>query len=354
MGKKINQAERVYAMLDETKVREHIVKHTLYPAVLIGGTRIGSEERRQYRCAHCKHEWEEVYQNHVYRYNYTIVCPKCKNPMFQGVKLPAEGEHFSHSPQLWDGIQLKNFRYMTYVDAATLDDTRGIIIAEYEPTVVYHFTDVPESFEVKLKLLHYGFVSASHKVLFNEKGTKTTKFLCNAFVCWNCIMVASEEAQQIRTLLPWMSGHPDYDGNSWLASFDRYWEKRVTSGRKPLGELHAEQTLSEFDIPEFPEVIISAKQIVGRDVSEDVITGKHHMEYCCMSCGARFSNDMIYNRANVECPVCGTSTGRDSRLVIGSTNEDVGIISMLYENTVLIRAGRVGCVYDENFNPESC
>lgn len=352
MGKKINQAERVYAMLDETKVREHIVKHTLYPAVLIGGTRIGSEERRQYRCAHCKHEWEEVYQNHVYRYNYTIVCPKCKNPMFQGVKLPAEGEHFSHSPQLWDGIQLKNFRYMTYVDAATLDDTRGIIIAEYEPTVVYHFTDVPESFEVKLKLLHYGFVSASHKVLFNEKGTKTTKFLCNAFVCWNCIMVASEEAQQIRTLLPWMSGHPDYDGNSWLASFDRYWEKRVTSGRKPLGELHAEQTLSEFDIPEFPEVIISAKQIVGRDVSEDVITGKHHMEYCCMSCGARFSNDMIYNRANVECPVCGTSTGRDSRLVIGSTNEDVGIISMLYENTVLIRAGRVGCVYDENFNPE--
>lgn len=112
MGKKINQAERVYAMLDETKVREHIVKHTLYPAVLIGGTRIGSEERRQYRCAHCKHEWEEVYQNHVYRYNYTIVCPKCKNPMFQGVKLPAEGEHFSHSPQLWDGIQLKNFRYI--------------------------------------------------------------------------------------------------------------------------------------------------------------------------------------------------------------------------------------------------
>lgn len=55
-----------------------------------------------------------------------------QDPNVSGCETSGGGEHYSHSPQLWDGIQLKNFRYITYVDAATLDDTQGIIIAEYK------------------------------------------------------------------------------------------------------------------------------------------------------------------------------------------------------------------------------
>ena len=44
MIKKMNQAERIFAMLDGKKVREHISKHTLYPAVLLGGIKTESEE----------------------------------------------------------------------------------------------------------------------------------------------------------------------------------------------------------------------------------------------------------------------------------------------------------------------
>ena len=271
--------------------------------------------------------------------------------MYPGVKIPTEQTYSSYSFRLWDGVQIKNLRYLLYIDAATLDDEPGIILSEYEPTVVYRYSDVPESFEVKLKLQQYGFVSASHKLLFNEDGKKTTKFLYNAFRSWNCAMVASEDAQLVRTALPWMQGYTSYEGNSWLNSFDKYWEKRVTKGRKPLGELHAEQTLDEFDVPDMPEVKIATKQIVGRDISEDVITGKHHMEYCCMSCGAEFSCDQIYNRAHVECPNCGISTNGEAKLVIGGATEEVGVISMLNEKTVLIQAGRLDCDYDDNFEP---
>ena len=71
-----------------------------------------------------------------------------------------------------------------------------------------------------------------------------------------------------------------------------------------------------------------------------------------MSCGERFSRDEVYSRSNVECPNCGMSTGREARLVLDGTHEDVGIITMLDDNTVLIRAGKLTCDYDNNFVPE--
>ena len=351
MAKKMNQAERVAAMLDEEKVREYVTEHTLYPAVLIGGTKANGEERVQYRCAYCRHEWEKVYPHYHARMANSLVCPKCKKRMSPAVTLPRNQNKSICPLQLYDGVQIRTFRYILHVDAATFDGTPGIILSEYDATTVFEYSDVPKSFEVKLELTNYGFVSASHKMLFNGDGSKTSKFLYNAFCGWCCLTVASDAALEVKKELPWMQGYASFEGNSWLNAFDTYWARRVTAGRKPLGERHAEQTLDTFNVPDFPEVTISATQIVSRDVSEDVITGKHHMEYCCLSCGARFSQDTPYSRSNVECPECGISTGRESRLVVGSTCEDVGVFSMLDENTLLLRAGKVDCTYDEKFMP---
>jgi len=351
MAKKLNQADRIRGMLDEEKVRRYISEHTLYPAVLLAGTKTDGEEQVRYRCAHCKHEWEMVYRNYYSRHNNTVLCPKCKRRMFPGAQIPPEGKERSYSFRLWDGVTIKNNRFLLYVDATSLDDEQGLILSEYEPSVIYHYSDVPESFEVELKLTQYGFVSSTHKILFNEDGRKTTKFLYNAFRNWNCTITSSEEALRIRPELPWMSGYPTFEGSSWLNAFDKYWEKRATSGRKPLGELHAEQTLSEFEIPEMPKVVLSEKMIVGRDVSEDVMTGKHHIEYRCMACGTRFRCEQTYNRAHTECPNCGMCTGQEAKLAIGCAGEDVGIITMLNDKTVLIRAGHLSCEYDEEFNP---
>lgn len=75
------------------------------------------------------------------------------------------------------------------------------------------------------------------------------------------------------------------------------------------------------------------------------------MEYFCVSCGARFSADVVHDRSSTKCPVCGISTCQGCRLVIGSTCEDVGVISMLDKSTVLLRAGKITCFYDADFVP---
>ena len=153
MAKKLSRAERVAAMLDEGKVREYVTKHTLYPAVLVGGTKKDGEERVRYRCAHCRHEWEKVYPNYFSRHANSLECPVCKSRMLPARRIPAESEKCIHTFQLYDGFQVRNFRYILHVDAAEIDGTEGLIISEYAPTVEYEFSDVPESFTVQLELL---------------------------------------------------------------------------------------------------------------------------------------------------------------------------------------------------------
>ena len=50
MAKKINLAERISEMVNDDAARTYIREHTLYPAVLLSGTRIGAEEKVRYLC----------------------------------------------------------------------------------------------------------------------------------------------------------------------------------------------------------------------------------------------------------------------------------------------------------------
>lgn len=160
MAKKINLAERISEMVNDDAARTYIRKHTLYPAVLLSGTRIGAEEKVRYRCAHCRHEWEETRSSsHWYHENH-IVCPKCHAAMFKGTKIPDEneGKPFYHL-MLWNGIRVETAYRIVYVNEAELDGTPGLVIAKYVPEVIYHYSDIPESFDVNLEREAYGFIT---------------------------------------------------------------------------------------------------------------------------------------------------------------------------------------------------
>ena len=131
MGKKVSQAERIAAMLDEEKVRAYIMEHTLYPAVLLGGTRTETEERIQYRCAHCRHEWEVVYRELYARNRKTVLCPKCRKRMFPGVSIPVNMDMKSYSFLLYDGFMVRNFRFLVYVDAVKRLKAAGIEVVTH-------------------------------------------------------------------------------------------------------------------------------------------------------------------------------------------------------------------------------
>ena len=146
MAKKINLAERISEMVNDDAARTYIREHTLYPAVLLSGKRIGDEEKVRYRCAHCRHEWEETRSSsHWYHENH-IVCPKCHAAMFKGTKIPDEneGKPFYHL-MLWNGIRVEAAYRIVYVNEAELDGTHGLVIAKYTPEVIYHYSDISKT-----------------------------------------------------------------------------------------------------------------------------------------------------------------------------------------------------------------
>ena len=272
MAKKINLAERISEMVNDDAARTYIREHTLYPAVLLSGTRIGAEEKVRYRCAHCRHEWEETRSSsHWYHENH-IVCPKCHATMFKGTKIPDEneGKPFYHL-MLWNGIRVETAYRIVYVNEAELDGTHGLVIAKYTPEVIYHYSDVPESFDVNLEREAYGFISEKHKIIFNENGTRTTRLIANVFSEYNCMTIASEETNQGSKKFVWMKNGFSLACSVWYRSFDSYWGSKIPVKSKPISEAQAEGVLSKYTIPELPEIKPSPDVILAHEVSEDKI-----------------------------------------------------------------------------------
>ena len=351
MAKKINLAERISEMVNDDAARTYIREHTLYPAVLLSGTRIGAEEKVRYRCAHCRHEWEETRSSsHWYHENH-IVCPKCHATMFKGTKIPDEneGKPFYHL-MLWNGIRVEAAYRIVYVNEAELDGTHGLVIAKYTPEVIYHYSDIPESYDVNLEREAYGFISEKHKIIFNENGTRTTRLIANVFSEYNCMTIASEETNQGSKKFVWMKNGFSLACSVWYRSFDSYWGSKIPVKSKPISEAQAECVLSKYTIPELPEIKPTPDVILAHEVSEDIITGMHHIEYCCKACDARFSMDSAYRSTSpVECPSCGGSYAPLFDTNIAKRHEQVAVISMLDDKTVFIRACSVDSAFDEHF-----
>ena len=351
MAKKINLAERISEMVNDDAARTYIREHTLYPAVLLSGKRIGDEEKVRYRCAHCRHEWEETRSSsHWYHENH-IVCPKCHATMFKGTKIPDEneGKAFYHL-MLWNGMRVETAYRIVYVNEAELDGTHGLVIAKYTPEVIYHYSDVPESFDVNLEREAYGFISEKHKIIFNESGTRTTRLIANVFSEYNCLTIASEETNQGSKKFVWMKNGFSLACSAWYHSFDSYWGSKTPVKSKPISEAQAEGVLSKYTIPELPEIKPTPDVILAHEVSEDIITGIHHIEYCCKACDARFSMDSAYRSTSpVECPSCGGSYAPLFDTNIAKRHEQVAVISMLDDKTVFIRACSVDSAFDEHF-----
>lgn len=347
---KVNIVDQVQAMENEDKVKELISKQVRLPATIVGGKKRNGEETIQYRCAYCGHTWNRYYKNQYIRANQPVKCPKCQLIMAPGRKLPDDGICATGSFEVFDGSSYHHYYRVLFVDAAELNGEKGLWLAFYDGSIVYHFADRPTHFEVKLKMLEHGFISDNYKVIFKEDGKKTTKRVFNAFYSYNCGIFATAEAQAQIPNLAWMKGYVDFENQYWLSNYDKYRDEKRTTTGKSLGEAHAEQILSKYKIPELPKLENTSKVIFRREKSEDILTGEHLMEYLCKKCGSHFFQKVKSPYASVECPTCGYSSTRHSYGDYTSVSSNTAIITMLGENTVFIRAGILKCDCDENWN----
>lgn len=337
MAKKMNYSEQIIKLLNMEKVEERLRKKMLNPAIIIGGISKDGKETVEFKCSHCGHIWSETFINKYSRFNRALTCPSCKVKMGEGRKVDV-GNEISTSLELWDGVSLKNYHRIFVIEAAELNDSKGLAIARIDVRVVFCVDGNIKTAEIKFNREYYGFISEDYKYLFNSSDGKTSKMLSNAFTDWSTYIMPSDEAKERLSSLCWMSKFASYEEMRWLTAFDCYWEQKRSSGCKSLGEAHAEQTMEKYKIPDIPEITIDKQGIVPTELSQDLMTSEYNMEYFCTECKHIFHKTTRYSREETTCPNCGLATGYGS---FQSTRENstVAVITVLENNVVFIRVG---------------
>ena len=337
MAKKMNYSEQIIKLLNMEKVEERLRKKMVNPAIIIGGISKDGKETVEFKCSHCGHIWSETFINKYSRFNRALTCPSCKAKMGEGRKVDV-GNEISTSLELWDGVSLKNYHRIFVVEAAELNDSKGLAIARIDVRVVFCVDGNIKTAEIKFNREYYGFISEDYKYLFNSSDGKTSKMLSNAFTDWSTYIMPSDEAKERLSSLCWMSKFASYEEMRWLTAFDCYWEQKRSSGCKSLGEAHAEQTMEKYKIPDIPEITIDKQGIVPTELSQDLMTSEYNMEYFCTECKHIFHKTTRYSREETTCPNCGLATGYGS---FQSTRENstVAVITVLENNVVFIRVG---------------
>lgn len=349
MAKK-NYDEMIIAALDEQKLRNYLSKNIVHPVMIIEGTKVGDEETIKYRCTHCGHEWTLIRNNSRNRYLTNVTCPECKELMVVNSRAH-ENSQLTIGIEQKDSVTTHGYRDAILIDVAEINGSKGIVMGLYEVDVKYEFTECLKSFEISLNLKYRAFFANDQKIMFTSDGRKTTKLLSNAFYTWKSCKCITEAVNAISKDLLWLAEYPSVEGINWTHSFDRYWEQRRTRGKKSLGEAHAEATLIKYKVPPMPAFEINETAIMMKEVSQDLITGKHQMEYYCMGCGNRFSNTVSYSNSNITCPKCGLETGYGkANLRSNSLQTDYGVLTILENNVLFLRGGILWCHFDDDFN----
>ena len=337
MARKTNYSEQIIDMLKLENVEKRIREKMLYPAIIVGGISKDSKETVEFKCPHCGHIWSETFINKYSRYNRALTCPSCKAKLAEGRKVDAENE-ISTNLEFLDGIALKNYHRIFVVEAADMNESKGLAIARIDIRIVFRVEDTIKSAEIKFSREYYGFISEDYKYLFNSMDGKTSKMLSNAFTDWSTYIMPSEKAKEMISSLCWMSKFASYEEMRWLTSFDCYWEQKRSSGCKSLGEAHAEQTMEKYKIPDIPEIAIEKQGVVPTELSQDIMTNEYKMEYFCTECKHIFHRTTRFPREETTCPNCGLVGSYNS---FQSTRESstVAVITVLDNNVVFIRVG---------------
>lgn len=342
--------EQINALIDDEKVKRHIHGKVHLPAVILEDTKIGNNETVKYLCPYCGHKWSENYQNTYYQIKQRPTCPKCNMSLSAGMPVPKDGSVTRQINEVWSESNAGDYNVI-WVDGTQINGTNGIIVAEYDVRITFHYSDKPNSFTVDLTRNHFGFFSNSDKVIFTDKGVKTSKLVSNAFSLYHSTYLATDRAKKMRPDLNWLKEIKSFTDSTWLYGLDSYWAEKQSSNRKPKSEIQAEQVLAMYEIPEMPEVKIKKDAVFYRELSENLVTREHLMEYYCKSCGAKYTDTVNYRYSSTTCPNCGIRTGYgESELVCQLLLSKVAIIEMLDEKTVFIRCGTFYCKCDDEFN----
>lgn len=189
MAKKMNYSEQIIKLLNMEKVEGRIREKMLYPAIIVGGISKESKETVEFKCSHCGHIWSETFINKYSRYNRALTCPSCKAKMAEGRKVDVENE-ISTNLEFMEGVSLKNYHRIFVIEAAELNDSKGLAIARIDVRVVFRVEDTVKSADIKFSREYYGFISEDYKYLFNSSDGKTSKMLSNAFSDWSTYIMS--------------------------------------------------------------------------------------------------------------------------------------------------------------------
>lgn len=345
---KVNIAEQIKSYLDTELLKEEIKKKMLYPRLIVEGTKVDNAETVTFRCLHCGNEWTETFRNTYWRHGRYMDCPSCQKRSTSSCQNIDNNCLFLHDVRFGDDTVAN----IVYVVPATVDGSEGVAVAIYDVSCKLHITYIVDDVGIILETGFYGFMSDDKRYLFDSDDIRTSRQMMNAFCPHRTRTILTEEALERLYTQKWYKRSYGYEQIPKM--FDEYWQSRKPGTLAPNGESRARDLFERIKIPEIATPEMTVDTIARKTISENILTQYLRYEFVCTACGTRFEGEFRrYSGDLVVCPTCGFERKDHECVDVGHTRSvDLAILSQLDDNVLLIRAGALSRIFDNDLCPQ--
>ena len=352
MAKKVTN-EEILERLNEEKIKKLALEEMLFPAMVVSGIKQGHTVTRTLRCPYCGEEYTETADEYSYgyRYNKRVICDVCERTMVGTTMIPEEGTKLvTHLEYLDDNSALYGSSSILYMDLVTIGERKGVLIARYEFGMNWSFGKTIGVQEFSLYLKERAFITETEKFMYNEDGKRCNRNLHQSFYGHTPLELISKQTKNFINNFKCMKDVNHYYSWQWMDEYECSRDVTRMEGYVPQGERKAIETNKRFPCDELPEIPKHIPRIIGKRISEDVVTGRTRRENFCLNCGTVFQDEVRHEFERKTCPNCGYTQEDTYDYRYNDLNREICYISQKGDDTLFLRIVRNRYSFDDVWN----
>lgn len=342
--------EQILASVDEQKIKETVQAKMLFPVTVVEGIRKDGLSVETYRCPFCGHEWVEKRKEHYYWLGNAWACPACESKGCGRRSVERDKTDVVSSFNWEDehGHQCCSDRILV-ADTAVFEEMKGIALCGYEFVMNLSYESKAQVLDFTLKPDYCAFITEHRKFLYNPEGKRIGGSLYTAFRKRSSFQIVGKSVEEAARCHLFYKSHM-FDLDEWMRQYDASRDVTQKSDYVPKGVRDAQETLKKYRCSDIPEAPKTLERIIGREVCENTVTGKHRRENYCMNCGTVYQDESFSMYSTSVCPCCGLSSEHNYYYPRCDGAEEICYISQEKDNVLALRVIRYDYKFDEVWN----